>query len=180
MLARLALLTAALALLASAPAAAKQIVSAEVCGRDACNAVEKRTSRELIVDWGEQLPGPTRREPSYVVHIAVGDERGDVQETLENRWLPGAALLQGDDGTWFEAPADVQELLTRLTDGLEPFPAAKLPRDELARAPRRTTAARQPAGDGGGGVSALAVGAPAAAALGLAAVLARRRRHRAR
>ena len=171
----LAVLAASLA--AGVPTAeAKGVASAEVCGADSCYGLPQD---HVLVDWGPQTDGPSAREPFYVLQIRIG-AGGRIEETVRSRYLPGAALVSGlDERSWFHAPERLQRIVEEGASRLRPFPAAALPRDQLAPAPRRPAAARAPAEGGDGGVPMLAVAAPAAFAMGLAAVLARRRRRRA-
>jgi hypothetical protein len=160
MTARAAVLALALLLAAAAPAAAKELGSAAICGAAGCTDVTDDAT-EAIVHGGSPTTAPRTAEPYYVVRVGVSDGRRIVDE-FAFRWLPKAERLRGADGVWMTAPPRTQRELARLSAGMEPI-GVRTRREE----------------DGGGGPSvALAIGAPAGAALAAAALLVRRRRRR--
>jgi hypothetical protein len=185
MTARIAL-TSALLLLFAAPASAKELSKVTVCGADGC--VDRTARATHAVAEGGPLGDPLRRPvPFFVIRIGFGEEPGGrIVHRVAMRWFPASETLYGADGKWMNALPHTQRALRRLTRGVEPRPAGKLPppgkplSDGVTGQLPPRTIAPPPAEEerGGGGPSAALVAAPAALLVGLVALGARRRRRR--
>ena len=194
MTARVALLTASVVLLVAAPASAKEISGAAMCGADGCVDVTKKAAMTLL-EGGPVAEPPTRAERSFFLRAEVREGKR-VMDAFRMRWVPKAGLMRGEDGTWFHTTPAGQAQLERVSKGMRPLPISRTQREE-ARQQREFVRAEQRAdarlerevaaqasdeaeedGDGGPGTM-LAIGAPAGVGLVLAsALLARRRRRR--
>ena len=142
-------------LLIAAPAAAKGVSEAAVCGAEGCRDITEQTAFALM-QGGLATDDPRTTAPWFEVRVTI-EHGGEVMDRFAMRWLPEQKKLRGPDGVWIDAPAAVQTELTSLTDGLEPHGATTEVDD--------------------GGPSALAIAAPAALILlGGGALAARRRR----
>jgi hypothetical protein len=173
---RTPLVAFAIGLLAPAgTAAAKEVSAATVCGANTCNEV---TDHSLLVPLAEGGP-PVATDPKpgdfYKVRIEV---RGDgVTEQFRVLALPAQRMVRAPDGTWTQLTERGAFALRHASSGLEPFPAADLPRDP----PAQVAGVFEPhaQADGGGVPWAALAAAGAAAAAGVLALLGLRRRRRA-
>ena len=188
----LALIIAAGALLAlPAGATAKEVSKATVCGADGCITEKDHKAVAAAVEQGGPPGGPPNRQAAFyrvTVHIK-GDPQG-----FKLLIAPGARKLRADGRTWITMTPQAIAAWRKVTDGIKPFPAAKLPdvdpsaSDEPAPtssgslppqtyAPALTNPPTTPAGDGTawGLIAALGAGAIALLAAGAALVTRRRR-----
>ena len=181
---RIPLIATALAVALAAPASAKELERAELCGAAGCTDVTDRATR-AIVEAGPTRPAPRTAEPYFVMKITVTDPEGRPMDSFDTRWLPRSGLLRGADGVWMTAPPKTQRELKRLSRGIEPRPAGSRPPKEPAQPPQGQlppevmeppTAPEEERGSDGGGPSTALVAAPAASLLGLAGLVGRRRR----
>jgi hypothetical protein len=166
----------AIALLAPAGAAvAKGVAEATVCGANTCNEVTDDALLMPLAEGGPPVATNPRRGDFYKVLFGV---QGDgVREQFRVLALPAQRMLRAPDGTWTQLSERGASALGRASRGLEPFPAADLPRDPPARVAGVFDPHAQ--ADGGGVPWAALAAAGAAAAAGVLALLGLRRRRRA-
>ncbi len=169
-------LALALPLLLAAPAAAKRVTSAKVCGPADCRTVEDHAALTALSQGGSPADPPHEGSGWYDVRITV-DTGAERHETFPMVLVPGAGLLRGGDSeagyTWMSSSRSAIREYRELTRGLVPFPAAGLPGLEApAPPPPRETA---PAAAGGSSPLPWIAGG-AVLALAAAVALVRRRR----
>jgi hypothetical protein len=141
---RIALLlaAAAAAVLALAGAAsAKEVVSVQVCGPDACSTV---TDRETITRFEESAgsvdvyTGPAAPAEYYLVRVAV-DSGDNGIVTLESFYVPSARVLRGPDerghAVWWRAPRAERTVLDSVATGVRPFPVPEVTRATVGQRP---------------------------------------------
>ena len=115
------------AVLAAAPsAAAKEIQSVTACGAGDCATSKARVLLLAMTDVGPPADGPASQAPFYKLTIVVGDG-GKAVGRFKSWWDPSAGRLLGEDGTWMAVRPALGRRLDRLTRGLAPRPAARLP-----------------------------------------------------
>ena len=116
-----------LAVLAAAPsAAAKEIQSVTACGAGDCATSKAGGLLLAMTDVGPPADGPAGHAPFYQLTVVVGDGRKAVGR-FKSWWDPSAGLLLGEDGTRMAVRPALGRRLNRLTRGLAPRPAARLP-----------------------------------------------------
>jgi hypothetical protein len=156
---RLLLVTVAMLLIGSPPAAAKGVIKATVCGADGCRAVAVRSHDPALVEMGAEADGPRASGPGFVrLHITIGEGKDAAHGVrLTQLYVPARDLLavHEDSGGWVwttPLPAG-SRALQRAARGVRPIPARRLPRAALPAHPRPPTvrpAAVDTAGAGGG------------------------------
>jgi len=158
------IIAAALAL--AAPAAAKNITAAKVCGADGCRTIDQPTEQLLM--GGPPTSGPTNPSPFVKLSFHMGGNRGEAARTW---FFPRAKLVLDDDRVHWMRPAALA-LMLKLAREVRPFPASQAPHSGFP-APEPVTPpapAPVPADTGTGGGSdwwwALLLG-PIVLALGL-------------
>jgi hypothetical protein len=127
-------------------AAAKEAVSAKVCGASDCRTVKDRKALLALMHGGVPVDPPDA-SPFYRAELTV---RGDGELfTFPVVIVPSKGLLRGgteaEGYTWMPVPAKAVRVYRRVTRGLEPLPATKLagltPRkarvDEVVLPPRQ-------------------------------------------
>ena len=159
-------------LLLCAPAAAKEVTGATVCGADGCRAMDG--VGEELLQGGPPVDAPAQGEPfvRLVFRFAAGRETHRVR----NIFMPRSGLLLGDDGrTWLQ-PMEVATL-RRHAATVAPFPASRLPAMvPLAPEPAPAAAPSRAARSGDGLGTWWPVLPAAALALAVGTALARRPR----
>jgi len=146
---RLLLVAVAVLLVVSAPAAAKGVIKATVCGADGCRAVAVRAHDPALVEMGAEADGPSASGPGFVrLHITIGEGKDAAHGVkLTQLYVPARDLLavREDSGGWVwttPLPAG-SRALQRAARGVRPIPARRLPRAALPT--RRPPAAARPA-----------------------------------
>jgi hypothetical protein len=186
----LTLLVAATALVPPSAAGAKEISRLVVCGASGCSDLTRAVSRDdhTLIGGGTPVAPLDRRAPYYAIRLGIGMD-GDAVESVRTRWVPSAALLQGEDGTWMALDDPAVREVRGLVRGIEPYPASRLRLDLTPRGrpvvragvgsggalPARTYTVQSTADDGGDWLLWV-VGNLAAVAVIAAAVAFRRRR----
>lgn len=127
------LLPVALALAFASPAHAKGFISLSVCGTNTCHTT--RDAQELS-DAQDAAPqaDPGRTGPFFKLRQTIGEPGNPhFPEAREvSYWFPALGVVRGDDGPlsgWTLPTPATQRVLRRLSGGLEPFEAAKLPHE---------------------------------------------------
>jgi len=161
---RLVTLAAAVALALPAQAGAKGFVSMSVCGTEGCHTTRDQQELSDAMDSAPQAdPGQTGA--FFKLRQVIGEPGNkhfpEARET--SYWFPALRVVRGDNGPlsgWSLPTPATQRVLRRLSHGLAPLPASKLPREagdpqaaQIAESvgyprPNRTEAATS--GDGGG------------------------------
>src|SRR5437867_3867596 len=123
-----ALATVALAL--PAQAGAKEFVSLSVCGTNGCHTTRDHRALAEAMD-GEPQADPGQTGAFYKLRTAM-DEPGQHGSLgrFTSWWMPTVGVIRGDDGPLggFTLPRPATKaVLLRLSRGLQPFPASKLP-----------------------------------------------------
>lgn len=166
--ASVAIAAAALALVLTAPAGAKELTSAQACDADRCSTL---TSKAGLLALGEQAPAvaPARRAPFYRVRmtITIGPED---ELHFTTAYIPALRLVrnrQPETGgyLWLTPSPRAVRVFDRLTRGLEPVPARRLRGIATENVDAATPAPRPPSaphgGGGGGGLPWIVVLIPA-------------------
>ena len=139
---RLPLAVLAALLATAAPAHAKGVIKATVCGADGCRAVAVRSHDPALLEMGAEADGPTASGPGFVrLHITIG-EGGDPAHgvKLTQLYVPARDLLavhEEDGGGWVwttPLPAG-SKALRRAVRGVRTIPARRLPAAALRTAP---------------------------------------------
>jgi MYXO-CTERM domain-containing protein len=121
-------LALALPLVLAAEAAAKEIVSAKICGASDCRTVKDRDALRTVAEGGPLASPPRKASAFYTVEMTVRAE--NERHTFPLVMVPDAGLLraQDEDGsyTWMSVSKGALVGQRALTRGLKPIPAAKL------------------------------------------------------
>jgi hypothetical protein len=124
---RLAILTVLLAFLAvPSPAASKEVQSVTACGAGDCATSKVAGLMRGMTDIGPPTSAPEAPAPFYRLTLAIGDGN-QIFEHFKSSWVPSAGRLLAEDGNWLAVRPEARRGLDRLTRGLAPLPAAKLP-----------------------------------------------------
>ena len=139
-------------LVTAAPAHAKGVIKATVCGADGCRAVAVRSHDPALVEMGAETDGPTASGPGFVrLHITIGEGDDPAHGVkLTQLYVPARDLLavREDGGGWVwttPLPAGSQCAAAggarRAHDPRAPPPRAALPtgRGRRRRAPPPST-----------------------------------------
>ena len=178
-----------LSLVLAAPAQAKEVLAAKVCGANGCATSRDRDLIAGLAEGGDPVDPPQAAAPLFRVRLTVGDDLGNVAERFWTHFMPKGELIRGDNGTWMVATDAYTGALKKVVDpSMTAYPASELeallagdlgvrgesPGSSAAEPPRR-----EPRADGGGSAAktiGLAAGGTLAVALALLLVLALRRR----
>jgi hypothetical protein len=123
-------LTLALPLLLAGSAAAKEVVSAKVCGKTDCRTVKDRDDLIALQEGGPPADPPAGgRAGFFEVRMTVAIEDGR-HDTFPLAIVPSAGLMRGGDAdqgyTWMSVSPATVRAYRRVTRGIEPFAAAAL------------------------------------------------------
>jgi hypothetical protein len=169
-----------------APALAKEVQALTVCGTNGCHTTRDKSALRDELGF-ETQPAPSHRGAFYRVRMRIGEPGRHDVGTFRPQWIPSLRLIRVDEGPTIDYGAvrpSTERLLTRLSSGLKPFPAAKLgPLGGAPQAAQVDEVVLPPSSssrDGGsdGGDSGWAWSLLAIAPAGLAFWLLRRRRGR--
>jgi hypothetical protein len=179
-----------LCLTVAAPAEAKEVLSANVCGANGCETSRDRALIAGLAEGGDQVDPPKAAAPFFRVRLAIGEESGKVMDRFWTHFMPKGELIRGSDGTWMRASDAYTGALKKIVNpSMAAHPASGLAKLLAGDRPRPTYQAEvssvveppqpRPAGDGGG-ITAATIGLVAAGSLAVAALvlLAVRRRRR--
>lgn len=158
-------------LVMAAPAPAKGVSTAKVCGADGCRQIDNPDESMLM--GGTPTSGPPSREPFVRLVFQLGD--GGTGGAVRNLFAPRSGLVLSNDGTDTWLKPDALARLRREARRVTPFPASKLPAYLLSPVSAADRApARRHGGDGGAEAWWIAV-LSGLAALALALIWTRRR-----
>jgi hypothetical protein len=118
-------LVAAAAMAFAAPAMAKVIEEATVCGADGCTKVKPGGDAHAMLEGGAVTSAP-KPAPFYRLRFGIGDGTGKVFERFWIVYVPSAEKMRAMDGQWVNTTTAADRALARVTRGHEPIPAAKL------------------------------------------------------
>jgi hypothetical protein len=130
---RLLPLVAVAALALPAQAGAKGFVSLSVCGTDGCHNTRDKRELAAAMDSAPQAD-PGRTGAFFKLRQTIG-EPGSTRSPEARQvsyWFPALGVVRGDDGPlsgWTLPTPATQRVLQRLSQGLQPFPVARLPRE---------------------------------------------------
>ena len=116
---------AAAAMALAAPAVAKEIEEATVCGADGCVELAAKGSAHAMLDGGAITDAP-KPAPFYRIRVGIGDGSGKVFERFSILYVPSADKVRAMDGMWVNTTATADRALGRVTRGRKPFPAGRL------------------------------------------------------
>jgi hypothetical protein len=176
-------LAACLALLVqAAPATAKKIVKAQVCGASGCSEITDRDMLAALPEGGDPTDPPSHASGWYRATLTVA--AGDARDSFSLAALPDAGYLRSEKDpviggyNWMRMTPAAAAAYRSAVRGIRPFPASRLgglsdaPNGSQVAAADRQVPQRAPDDDGVPvWVLALAIGG----ALAAAAALLRRR-----
>jgi hypothetical protein len=155
-----------LCLVLAAPAQAKEILSATVCGANGCVTSRDRDLIAGLVAGGDPVDPPTVAAPFFRVRLAFGEENGKVMERFWMHFMPKGELIRGPDGTWVRATDAYTGALKKVVNpSMEAYPAARLA-PLLAGEPPPSRPATED-----GGIAATTVGLVGGGALAITGLL---------
>jgi MYXO-CTERM domain-containing protein len=187
---RLSPLALLLCLAVAAPAEAKEVLSATVCGENGCVTSRDRGLIAGLADGGNPVDPPKAAAPFFRVRLTIGDEKGKAMDRFWMHFMPKGELIRGSDGTWMPATDAYTSALKKVVNpSMAAYPAARLAKllasDQpvptyQAQASRAVEAPRSQAETDDGGIAATTIGIIAGGALAVAVLLlfAVRRRRR--
>ena len=130
---RLLALAAFAALVVPAQAGAKGFISLSVCGTNACHTTRDKQELDDAMDSAPQAD-PGRTGAFFKLRQTIG-EPGNEHFPVAREvsfWFPALGVVRGDNGPlsgWTLPTPATQRVLRRLSQGLQPVAAAKLPRE---------------------------------------------------
>ena len=173
----------------AAPAHAKEVLAAKVCGANGCATSRDRDLIAPLAEGGDPVDPPKAAAPFFRVRLTIGDERGEAQDRFWTHFMPKGELIRGSDGTWMPAPAAYTDALKKVVNpSMTAYPAVRLAQLLAGDPPVPTYQAQlssvmepprsQPGTDDGGtpATTIALAGAGALALAGFALYAARRRR----
>jgi MYXO-CTERM domain-containing protein len=187
---RLFLLGLLLCLVLAAPASAKEVLSAKVCGENGCVTSRDRGLIAALAEGGDPVDPPKAAAPFFRVRLTIGDEKGKVVDRFWTHFVPKGELIRGSDGTWMRATDAYTGALKKVVNpSMAAYPASRLaklvPGDQPAPAYQaHVSSVMKPPGSqpetDGGGIAVTTIGLVGAGALAVAVLLvfAVRRRRR--
>jgi hypothetical protein len=118
-------LLASLAVLAAAPAWAKEIKEVNVCGKDDCTRLTGQKAMGFFDDDGMPT-SPPKAGHFYTVEFVATDGKHETRWTVD--YLPSAGVIRSDDdfGNDVWTTINPSPAIEKVTAGLEPLPASKL------------------------------------------------------
>ena len=179
-----------LCLVLAAPAQAKEVLSAKVCGENGCVTSRDRGLIAALAYGGDRVDPPKVAAPFFRVRLTIGDEKGKVMERFWTHFMPKGELIRGSDGTWMPATDAYTGALKRVVNpSMAAYPASRLAKLLASDQPVSTYQAHvsgvveapwsQPETDGGGiAVTTIGLVGGGALAITVLLVFAVRRRRR--
>ena len=109
----------------AAPAVAKEIEEAAVCGAGGCTKVAPSGDAHAMLEGGEVSDAPASA-PFYRIRLGIGDGSGKVFERFSILYVPSADKVRAIDGQWMNTTTATERALDRVTRAHRPFPAKRL------------------------------------------------------
>jgi hypothetical protein len=123
-------LAAAAALALAAPAAAKELSKAEVCGPAGCIAVTDRDTLRGIPTGGEELATQPPLQAFHTLRLTVTEGEGGPEHRWSVYYVDRAGMLawKNEGGTivWSQLTGPAATTMTRLARGVKAFPAPQI------------------------------------------------------
>ena len=116
---------ASAAMVLAAPAVAKEIEEATVCGAGGCTKVTPRGDAHAMLEGGAVSDAPAPA-PFYRIRLGIGDGSGKVFERFSILYVPSAGKVLAMDGQWMNTTMAAERALDRVTRGHRPLPAKRL------------------------------------------------------
>jgi hypothetical protein len=124
------LLAAAAALALAAPAAAKELSKAELCGPAGCIAVTDRDTLRGIPTGGEPLGSQPPLQAFHTLRLTVTEGEGGPEHVSTVYYVDRAGMLatKNEGGTivWSQLTGPSATTMKRLARGVEAFPAPRI------------------------------------------------------
>ena len=124
------LLAAAAALALAAPAAAKELSKAELCGPAGCIAVTDRDTLRGIPTGGEELVTQPPLQAFHTLRLTVTEGEGGPEHTWSVYYVDrsGMTAWKNEGGTivWSQLTGPSATTMKRLARGVEAFPAPRI------------------------------------------------------
>jgi MYXO-CTERM domain-containing protein len=150
-----------LSLVLAAPAEAKEVLSAKVCGANGCATSRDRDLIAGLAEGGDPVDPPKASAPFFRVRLEIGEANGKVIDRFWAHFMPKGELIRGSDGTWMPATEAYTSALKKVVNpSMEAYPASRLAKLLAGDQPVPTYQAQvsgvvepppsQPATDGGG------------------------------
>jgi hypothetical protein len=176
------MITSIALLVPAAPAAAKEVVKAKVCGASDCREITDRHTLAALPEGGDPTDPPSHSSGWYRVTLTVRSD--DAHDRFTNAVLPAARYIrgEGENGhyTWMPMTARATAAYRSAVRGLRPFAGSRLRGLDDRMPPARVVEVYAPAArakhDDDGGVPAWLAALAGSAAAGLAGALLLRRR----
>ena len=159
-------IAAALLLATAAPAAAKGVVAATVCGPSECREVARPDLLQFMAEGGQPVAPPATPAAWYRATLTVGGER--VRDRFSVVVVPARRVIRGAEGDWMPISAEAAAAYRNVMAGADAFPADTLP--------GFTRSGAAPSSGGGDGPPAWPLAAAAVGVMGLTLLAMRRRR----
>jgi hypothetical protein len=116
-----------LCLLLAAPAHAKEVLSAKVCGENGCVMSRDRGLIAGLAEGGDPVDPPKAAAPFFRVRLTIGDEKGKVMDRFWTHFVPKGELIRGSDGTWMPATDTYTGALKKVVNpSMAAYPASRL------------------------------------------------------
>jgi hypothetical protein len=179
-----------LCLAAAAPAEAKTVLSAKVCGANGCATSRDRALIVGLAEGGDPVDPPKAAAPFFRVRLTVGEGNGKVMDRFWTHFMPKGELIRGSDGTWMPASEAYTDALKKIVNpSMEAYPASALAKlldgdqpvpSSQAQVSSGVEGPQPPPAADGGRITRATIGLVVAGALAVAALvlLAVRRRRR--
>lgn len=107
-----------------APAAAKEAVSATVCGASDCREVTDQSMLQPILEGGPPTDPPRRAAGWYRATLTLHGEGGTSR--FSNVVVPAAGMVRNEEGTWMPMTPAGARAYAKITSGLVARPASTL------------------------------------------------------
>src|SRR5918999_6425065 len=116
-----------LCLTVAAPAEAKEVVSAKVCGENGCVTSRDRGLIAGLAEGGDPVDPPKAAAPFFRVRLTIGDEEGKAMDRFWTHFMPKGELIRGSDGTWMPATDAYTGALKKVVNpSMASYPASRL------------------------------------------------------
>jgi hypothetical protein len=116
-----------LCLVLAAPAQAKEVLSAKVCGENGCVTSRDRDLIAGLAEGGDPVDPPKAAAPFFRVRLTIGDETGKVMDRFWTHFMPKGELIRGSGGTWMPATdAYIGALKKVVKPSMAAYPASRL------------------------------------------------------
>ena len=170
-----------LCLMVAAPAEAKEVLSATVCGANGCESSRDRALIAGLAEGGDPVDPPKTAAPFFRVRLTIGEENGKVMDRFWTHFMPKGELIRGSDGTWMPAGDAYTGALKKIVNpSMQAYPASGLAKLLAGDRPVPTYQAQvssvveppqpPPAADGGG-ITAATIGLVVGGALAVATLV---------